>query len=76
MLGINRRVFVVERGKFFAIRIHRYSVPEVLRVLKAMCHHWTLLENGQLEILISTMLRASTQSFLGRYAMHLPPTTP
>lgn len=72
-LGINRRVFAVERGDCFAIRLHRYSLPEVLRLLKALCHDWTLLENGQLEFLIPSDLRDSTRSFLGRYAIHLPP---
>ncbi len=75
-LGINRRVFAVEHGDFFAIRLSRYSVPEVLRLLKALCHDWTLLESGQFEFLISAALRDSTRNFLTRYAMHLPHSIP
>jgi len=71
-LGINRRVFAIERGDFFAIRLNRYSLPEVLRLLKALCHDWMPLENGQLEFLIPAVLRDSTRNFLSRYAMHLP----
>ncbi|MCR6654644.1 MAG: hypothetical protein NVV63_02285 [Opitutus sp.] len=76
ILGINRRVVAVERGDFFAIRLHRYSLPEVLRLLKALCHDWTLSENGQLEFLISASLRYAVRGFLGRYAMHLPSLSP
>ena len=71
-LGISRRVFAVEHGDFFSIRLNRYSLPEVLRLLKALCHDWILLENGQLEFLIPAVLRDSTRNFLSRYAMHLP----
>lgn len=76
LLGISRRVFAVEHGDFFSIRLNRYSLPEVLRLLKALCHDWMLLENGQLEFLIPAVLRDSARTFLSRYAMHLPHTTP
>lgn len=72
LLGISRRVFAVQQGDFFFIRLNRYSLPEVLRLLKALCHDWMLLENGQLEFLIPAGLRDSTRNFLSRYAMHLP----
>lgn len=74
-LGINRRVFAVERGDFFSIRLNRYTLPEVLRLLKALCHDWMLLENGRLEFLIPATFHTATRNFLSRYAMHLPPAT-
>ena len=74
-LGINRRVFAVDQGDFFSIRLNRYALPEVLQLLKALCHDWMLLETGQLEFLIPAAFRTATRNFLSRYAMHLPLAT-
>ena len=74
LLGISCRVFAVERGDFFSIRLNRYSLPEVLTLLKALCYDWMLLENGQLEFRIPAALHNFARIFLSRYAMHLPHT--
>lgn len=71
-LGLSRRVWAKTLDDWIAIQFSRYTLPEILRLFKALCYDWRWTENERIEFVVPIGLRSCIQSFLARYAMHLP----